>query len=635
MKNILTLAKWETRRLGTRFNGKSKYFVIPVVLLVVFLSYSIYHQDFTLCKGIYNIGVSANGPVIEDTRFNVTTMDPAVGSRLLKEKKIDLYVSSTEAAVRKDDRSQYAAGALQKYLEKQELARIAGQYSLNDAFPLRIKISYLDTLENNAGVSMIQAAPVEMPPEVSPAQVPEKENYGMPAASLAPAPGAVAGQEIQVNGIVSGKADSGETSLAADSAPEAASNPAVQQQLENIRSTSKIPEFKAEFVSENDIIVPSLMNPPMPLAQVIIAFLYVIPIFFVSVFFTSSFTEEKVNRKLVILLSTPVSRFEVILGKMLPYFIYSLVVIVGVTLFLHGNILIALSIFLPVMLFIFAIYLMVALTYRTFKDQTFFSVLALSVITVYLVVPAMFAGVSNLSFISPLTLAVTMFRGETFTINQYLIATIPLYLTFFLVMYVGTRVFNEEYLMGFKPLHIKAAEALYLTLNKKHINISIFLLSLLLIPLVFAIQLVAIVVVSNLPSMIIIWLVMLVSIVIEEVAKSAGIVVLIHKNGAGTRRGIFKLAFLSALGFWTGEKILLLLTINLSSESKMVSSFFGAGIFNGWLLIVPLVLHIVSTYIVCLMARRGSKRYPLAIICGTVIHAIYNISILFFSGVMQ
>ncbi len=616
MKNILTLAKWETTRLRSRFNGKTKFFILPVILLVVLLSYSIYHQDFTLCKGIYNVGISPGGPLIDDTRFNVREIDGITGNRLLSTGEIDIYVNGTAVLTRKDDRSRYAAGALEKYLEKQELARISSEYSLNQAFPLRIEIDYLASAENNTDPSVVQAAPLQPP-----SGQPESEQGDSLLTSSGP-PDDPVGPAIPV--------------LEAPPPTQTVeSDAAVQQQLDSARRNSRIPEFKAEFVSDNDIIVPSLMNPPMPLSQVIIAFLYVIPIFFVSVFFTSSFTEEKVNRKLVILLSAPVSRLEIILGKMLPYFVYSLLVIAGVTLFLHGNLLTALAIFLPVMLFIFAIYLMVALTYRTFKDQTFFSVLALSVITVYLVVPAMFAGVSDLSYVSPLTLAVTMFRGETFTLDHYIIATIPLYLTFFLAMYVGSRVFNEEYLMGFKPLHVKASEAIYLSLNKRHLSLSVFILSLLLIPLVFAVQLVAIVVASSLPSLAILWVIMLVSIVIEEVAKSAGIVSLIQRGLVGSKWGILKLAFLSALGFWLGEKLLLVLTLNLSSESQMVSSFFGANMFNGWLLIVPLFLHILSTFIVCSMASRGSKRYPIAIICGTVIHAVYNITVLLFSGVIH
>ena len=55
---------------------------------------------------------------------------------------------------------------------------------------------------------------------------------------------------------------------------------AVRQQLDEFAASRQLPEFKAEFLSENDIIIPSLTNPPIPLAQVIITFLYVVPVFF-------------------------------------------------------------------------------------------------------------------------------------------------------------------------------------------------------------------------------------------------------------------------------------------------------------------------------------------------------------------
>jgi len=327
---------------------------------------------------------------------------------------------------------------------------------------------------------------------------------------------------------------------------------------------------------------------------------------------------------------------QVIFGKMLPYYCYSILVITGVTIFLHGNILLALAIFFPVMLFVFSIYLIVALTYRTFKDQTFFSVLALSAITVYLVVPAMFAGVSNLSYISPLTLAVQMYRGESFTFGQYLIATLPMYLTFLLVMYVGRRVFNEEFLMGFKPLHNKITEALFLSINLGHLKISVFVLSLLLIPIVFAVQLVAIVIVSNMPMAAILWGIMLFSIVIEEIAKSIGIYTLIKNHIVSRRLDILKLSVLSALGFWAGEKLLLILAAQMSTESGLVSAFLGTGISSGWLFFLPLVLHSISTFVVCTMASHGHKRsYVLGLVCGTVIHALYNIAILISTGAFR
>jgi hypothetical protein len=670
MKTILTIAKWEVLRLKSRFGGKSRVVIFPVLLLAIVLSFTIYHQDFNLSKGIYTIGIESGGPIINDSRFNTITLDSETGKERLKTKTIDLYLEGNAVLTRDDDRSQYAAGALKKYLENLELNRIAGEYAVNQAFPLRMVISYLDSPEASGGsVAEVPAASTFSSEKAG--ALSTSGSAGNPPAGVIPETTAqaapvsdLAGRDTSTGSLPSPVAKpspvvSSQNSQAANPLPSRAavtpsrnvdSSPALNQlplpnnpgdsivssQLEKWQSGGKLPEFKAQFTSENEVIIPSLMTPPMPLAQVIIAFLYVIPMFFISVFFTSSFTEEKVNRKLVILLSSPVTRLQVIFGKMLPYYVYSVLVIIGVTIFLKGNLLLALAIFLPVMLFVFSIYLMVALTYRTFKDQTFFSVLALSVITVYLVVPAMFAGVSDLSYASPLTLAVQMYRGESFSISQYLIATLPLYLIFFLAIYIGRRVFNEEFLMGFKPLRIKVVEAIYLSLNQQHLKLSIFILSLLIIPVVFAFQLVSIVIVSNLPVAAILWVIMLVSVVIEEIAKSVGIYSLIQHQLISGKKQILILSGLSALGFWAGEKLLLLLAANMSAESNLVSVFLGSGLSGGWLFILPLVLHFVSTFMVSTVASHGHKRsYFLGIVCGTAIHAIYNFGILFATGAFR
>jgi ABC-type Na+ efflux pump permease subunit len=619
MKNILTIAKWEITRLRSRFTGKSKWVILPVILLAVFLSFSIYHQDFVICKGFFTIGIAPDGPTVSDKRFNSIIVDEKEGIQLLRAKKIDLFINNQTVIKRADQRSEYAAGAIRNYLENQELSRIAAEYDVDQAFPLRIEIKHIDTpdyAKKNGnpilGDPAFASEMGEVRPEISAAPDSMASPAGLPRLTT-PVPESPGEENLQKT--------------------EFDSSVAVRQQLNKLDSPDPLPEFKAEFVSNNDIIIPSLLNPPMPLAQVVLAFLYIIPIFFVSVFFTSSFTEEKVNRKMVILLSAPVSTSQIILGKMLPYFLYSLLVIIAVTLFLHGAILTALAIFFPVMLFIFSIYLMVALTYRTFKDQTFFSVLALSLITVYLVVPAMFTGVSDLSYISPLTLAVEMYRGESFAINQYLMATVPLYLIFSLVLYLGTRVLNEEYLMGFKPLHVKVAEAIYLALNKKHLNISIFLLSLVLIPIVFAVQLVALVLITNLPAVSIIWFLMPVSIIIEEVAKSFGIFTLIKNRAVGNKRQLFQFAALSATAFWMGEKLLLFLITSITSETSSLTALTGTGMFDGWLLLAPLVLHLASTYVVCrITLLRRKYSYLLALLAGLAIHSAYNFIILFASG---
>ncbi|WP_424359144.1 ABC transporter permease [Methanocella sp. MCL-LM] len=396
---------------------------------------------------------------------------------------------------------------------------------------------------------------------------------------------------------------------------------AVKEQLAQAMNGTQ-PKFKAEFVSDNEIIVPSLMNPPVPLSQVIIAFLYIVPIFFISVFFTSSFMDEKVNRKLNILMSTPVSALDVIGGKMLPYLAFALVVIVGVTLALNGNLLLAIAIFTPIVLFIFAVYLMVALFYRTYKDQTFFSMAAITFITGYLVFPALFTGVNNLSYISPLTLAVQMYRGESFGLLEYAFSTLPMYLVFLLAMYVGVRIFNEEYLLSYGPLYRKVGDAIFLAINKRHVFTSIALLSLLLIPAVFMVQLIIVALATNIQQMFLMFVVLLVfSAMVEEIAKSAGIVMLLENGMLKSYKEVVALSFLSALGFLIGEKALLYLSLGILSDNLLMEAINDAG-----LLLIPLVAHFVFTSIVCVSTKKfGTKWYVVAMLLGTLVHTTYNI----------
>ena len=83
--------------------------------------------------------------------------------------------------------------------------------------------------------------------------------------------------------------------------------------------------------------------------------------FVISIFFTSSFIDEKIDRRIAVLLSAPVTPVQIIAGKMLPHMAFSLVSVAVITLLLKGNLLLAMAIFIPVILFIFAIYLMVLL----------------------------------------------------------------------------------------------------------------------------------------------------------------------------------------------------------------------------------------------------------------------------------
>ncbi len=581
MKKTLQVAKREVGRFRARFSGGARIVILALLAVSLLVSFWISQQGLVMGRDIYAVGISPDGPYIDDGRFNVLTVDRATGMRMLQDGSLDLYVDGEAAYKRTDRRSQYAAGALRKYLENSETSRLIEEYDINQSFPLRIEVGY------------IAVSPGASPASGSPSPVPS-----VVATAAPPAPAA-----------------STDTSAA------------VREQIGELQNgTGK--KFKAQFVAENEIIIPSLMSPPVPLSQVVLAFLYVVPMLFMGIFFNSSFMEEKTNRKLNILMSAPVTPLNIIAGKMLPYLVFSLAVVAAMTLVLGGDLLLALAIFTPVILFIFAIYLMVALVYRTFKDQTFFSMAAITFVTGYLVLPALFTGINSLSYISPLTLAVQMYRGESFGLAEYALSAGPMYLVFGLAVFAGARMFNEEYLMSFGPLYRKAADAIYLAIDKNHQYLSSGLLSLLLIPVVFMAQMViailSLMVPVSLPPMVFLAALLSLCVIVEEVAKSAGIATLLDNKKVASTKALLALAAASALGFFIGEKLLLYLSLSVISNILLIEALGSAG-----LLLIPLAAHFVFTSVVLLFTRRlGTRYYAAAVMLGSFVHFLYNFAIL-------
>ncbi len=594
MRNVFIIAKREVKRFRTRFSGGSRGIVLLILVAALIVSYFVAQSGFSLSRGFYTIGVSPSAPSIGDSRFNVIAMDRAEGIRGLDARTIDAYIDGDQVLSRTDSRrSQYAVGALKKYLDGTELERITAAYPIDQGFPLRIQVYNLSTNVSDGSLSVAALiGPTPAPPDPWAGPTPT------PAPGATPAPATSATDDAvlaQLNGSDSG--------------------------------------FKARAVANGEVMVPSLYEPAAPLPQVILAFLYIVPMFFISVFFTSSFMDEKTNRKLNILMSTPVSALDIILGKMLPYLAFSLLVIVGVTLYLGGNLLLAVAIFAPVTLFIFAIYLLVALFYRTYKDQTFFSMTAITFVTGYLVFPALFAGTNNVSLISPLTLAVQMYRGVGFGPLEYAFSTAPLYIVFGLALYVGVRIFNEEYLMGYGRLHQKTGDAIYLAISRRHPFLSVAALSLLLIPAVFVVELIFLALATNIGYLLLMIVVLLFfCALVEEIAKSAGIAVLIEYGKAGPLQRVLALSLVSALAFWGGEKLLLLVSLGLMPSASIIDAMNGAAgpaaspLMIIVLLLIPLAAHCAFTSIVCLGTRKlGTKYYLFFLLLGTLVHTLYNL----------
>lgn len=524
MRQIWTIALREVLRVRRRFSGGvSPLFVLLLLGALGVLGFLL-RDSVTLGYGLYRVGVMGDAAEIRDARFVVTPVDASNAAALLAQRAVDLVVDGDQVVTRDDQKSQYALGALKRYLSKQTIVELAATQEMTRAFPLRVQVYDLD----------------------APQQAPQ-----------------------------------------------------------------------APFI-------PSLRTPPTPFGQVITAFLYIMPLTFISIFFTSSFMEEKIKRRLTLLLSAPLTPFQIIIGKMLPYLVFAVLMTMGIAWLTGAPLWLAVAIYMPTSLFIFAIYLMVPLFYRTFQDTTFISMFVTTMTAVYLVFPAMFADVSELAYMSPLTLAVKMYRGEPFGVQEYLFPSLPMILVFGVTVAIAARLLHEEFLMTYYGIGRKFADALYWIIDRRKPARSIFLMSFASIPAVYLMQLVILAVASNLPLRALLIAALVASAALEETVKTMGIAVLIERGETHSLRQIVWLAFLSALGFLAGEKLLTLVSVSVVSQA-----FLATALFSGGLLLVPLAAHFSFTAIIVLLyARFRRVPYWVALSVGVILHTLYNALIL-------
>jgi hypothetical protein len=232
----------------------------------------------------------------------------------------------------------------------------------------------------------------------------------------------------------------------------------------------------------------------------------------------------------------------------------------------------------------------------------------------------MFTDVTDLSFISPLTLAVKMYRGEPFGWREYLFPSLPMTAIFGFAMYAGTHLLNEEFLIGYKPISRKIGDAIYLLMSHTRLYLSVPLWSVLVIPIVYMAQIVILSFAADLPLGMTLGVTLFVSALVEETVKSIGIVMLMDHGRIQTDREVLWYAFLSVLGFFVGEKLLVLISLTVVLQASISSVLFGTGL----LIFVPLIAHFVFTALVTLLRAKTKLSYAAALTLGSMIHFLYN-----------
>lgn len=260
---------------------------------------------------------------------------------------------------------------------------------------------------------------------------------------------------------------------------------------------------------------------------------------------------------------------------------------------------------------------------RSFKELTFFLVFLSVGLSGYLFFPAMFSNIHAISTISPMTLVVRALEGDTFTLQEYVFSTAPILLVSLLCLGFSAAIFREESIFGQRGLWAKVVDGVEVVMRR--VPLAAFGLGILAIPLALCAQLGLIVLLFNIPLRYTISVFILAAAFTEETLKSAApYTAMSRRLVPANLREALRLGGLSGLGFFTGEKIMLLIVIG-----PIATSVFGSLMGFG-LLVLPLVLHVTGAVISSLgLCYLGTSRwaYIASVFLATLAHSAYNLSI--------
>ncbi len=596
LSQLLTIAIWEIRR----FQGTMTRDLLPVaiVLLVLLVGVSGFtaQKGIHLQDGIYRVGVDSQmylDIIGSDPRYVIYSLPSDVTN--IRSLGLDLAIRAGSllrangekgAAAQKSFERDYQA--YQDYIYRQ-------QTDLFAAYPVWIDSEYivseLDFLATQSGQQ------VAAPRTASPTP-PEPENI---ETDIIPPSGIIPADMEQLR---------------------------LQLEEEAARGADQLGRY-TNLLSQQEALgelrIPSMLSPPLPFDTIIFIFVFIFPLYFTSQFFMMSIMNERTLRQGEALIASPVRPAILVLGKMLPYAVGMILIVVAILFTVKADVLAILPL-IPVILFFLSFALFIGMVARSYKELSFISIFFSTIATSYLFFPSIFANVHIVSLLSPVTLVVHVIDGTGYTLTDYIYSTTLFYLTSLILFGVCIRNFHEEQLFTEKGLLDALALYLGALISNRYWYLSLILISVMTIPFVFMAQMMYLVLFFNLPMPYSLILIMVLAAMTEELVKAAGFVGLIsHRYPPLTWKIVVLASLLIGFGFLLGEKLLLFVTI-----SQIADSIFGAALFMSLgLLWVPFLLHSGTVFCTGAVVKIwGKNAFPIGITVATVMHTIYNLYML-------
>ncbi|WP_338729015.1 PrsW family intramembrane metalloprotease [Haladaptatus sp. DJG-WS-42] len=579
-RKILRIARWEVTKGAGGIDRKTLVAGIAAIALLILVSSAAVGHGVTLDRGIYRVSVDESSPY-----YGPVATDPTFAIREPGTQDVEIAIEDGRFRVNNSPKGRAAFTELRRAVASYNDRVMATEQNQSAAFPVAVSITYV----NRGGGDVV---------------VPGDVGQSQPTTQAQPAGGETPAQRTEAGGETDGGGR--------DRTPLP----------QNDRSVSDA------LFGGGTGDTPSDITPPFPFESLALAFLFVLPMNFVIQAYGGSILKERINRRGVLLLVTPVSRYDIVAGKTLPYFAAALTITTIIALAIGGG-LVSITAVIPLALVFLAASFLAGMFARSFKELTFVTVAISVFLTTYAFVPAIFTDLNAIALISPLTLVVRDLQSQAITVGEYAFATLPLYLTAGVLFTLGVGVYREEDMFTQRAVHLKALDAVSSRIRGRR---SIAFLSILFIPFVFVAELMAIATLFALPMTFSIPVLLVLIALVEEIAKSIHIYAGFETAKFDRRISLsLILGALSGLGFFLGEKLTLISQIVGLPELQLGSvAFTGietSGLALLGLLLAPLALHVVTATISAIGAARGARSYAVALGVAIFVHTMYNLTV--------
>ncbi|MFC7096226.1 PrsW family intramembrane metalloprotease [Halobaculum marinum] len=593
-RKLLRVARWEvSRATGTLDRRTAVLGAVALLLTLGVVAGGALAGGVALDEDIYAVAVSPDSPY-HDPVAQSTPLEPVpVGSP-----GADVYVddrdpTDREASVSVADtrKGEAALAAFRSAVEGHNARLLRAEENQSAAFPVGVTLSYVERASERIGATDASGTDGADDDDGSPGGAGDGDGAG---------------------GAGSGSGDDGDDGGALS-----------------------VPDFggaAGPLFGGQPTGSPAEISPPFPFSSLVLAFAFLVPMNFVIQAYGSTILNERINRRGELLLVAPLSQSDIVAGKTLPYAAVALVATTLIALGVGGGVLSVAAVF-PIALVFLAATFVGAMFARSFKELTFVTVTVSVALTTYAFVPAIFATVTPVALISPLTLVVRDLQGEAVSIGEYLFSTGPFYLVAGTLFAMGVGVYREEDMFTQRSVPLKFLDALAVRLHRPR---DVAILAALSIPFVFVAELLAVALLFALPQGAAIVGLLVVVAVVEEVAKGVAIFAGFHESRfEADLLTALKLGALSGAGFFVAEKATAVVQIvGLGSlplgEAAFATSGVGAdlGVLGGvGLLALPLVLHVVTAAVAAVGATRGVRSWAATLAVAMAIHFAYDLTV--------